>query len=64
MHHLGRCEVAGKPFQGAGAEGTAHSAPHLGGQAQRHAIAVAHQHAFHAMIIPHREQHLHGAVDL
>ena len=62
--HFCRRQIAHAAVQRAGAEAAAHPAAHLRGQAQRAAVMIPHQHAFHAIAIPEGIEKFPGAVQL
>ena len=61
--HFARGQVPHAALERAGAEGAAHPAPHLGGDAQGVSVVVVHQHALHTVAVLQAEEELGGVVD-
>ena len=59
-HHLRGRKVADQAVFPAGAKGAAHGTACLAGKAQAPAVAVLHDHAFHAVAVPQAQQVFYG----
>ncbi len=61
--HFSGCQIAHAAFQRGSAKTAAHAAAHLGGQTQRIAVVVAHDHAFDEIAVQKLVQQLFGIVN-
>jgi len=64
IQYLGGRQVTHLSGDGAGAEGAAHAAAHLRGDAHGIAVVIAHQHRFDTVAVPQPPQVFHRAVML
>ena len=64
IQHFKGLQFSNQAAQGGGAEGATHAASHFGGNADRIAVVIAHQHRLHAVAILQLPQVLDGAVPL
>ena len=62
IQHFKGLQLPHQAADGGGAEGTAHAAAHLGGNAHGIAVVIAHQHRFHAVAVGQLPQIFDGAV--
>jgi hypothetical protein len=49
--HLARAQIARQPHQPGGAEGAAHRAADLAGDADRRAVRIEHEHRFQQLAV-------------